>query len=164
MLEITSPSNKVRMSILLTAIACMLITSSEFPSASAGYCIDDDNDGYYAQDCGRAIDCDDNNAEKYPGHGCIDDVLQDIDDVSTALQNLIIGSEGFDINSAQVQSLLTKLQQASAKVDSGNITSAIGKLNSFINQIDAFYNSGQISSYNWDLLTGHVQEIINNLQ
>ena len=164
MLEITSPSNKVRMSILLTAIACMLITSSQFPSASAGYCIDDDNDTYYAQDCGRAIDCDDNDAEKYPGHGCIDDVLQDIDDVSTALQNLIIGSEGFDINSAQVQSLLTKLQQASAKVDSGNITSAIGKLNSFINQINAFYNSGQISSYNRDLLIDPVMDILDYLQ
>src|SRR3989337_2833648 len=163
MLEIISPSNKVLMSVLLIVIAYMLITFSEFQSASAGYCIDSDNDGYYAQDCGRAIDCDDNNAEKYPGHGCIDDVLKAIDDVSDELQALV-GSPGFDINSAQVQSLLTKLQQASAKVDSGNITSAIGKLNSFINQIDAFYNSGQISSYNWNLLTGHVQEIINNLQ
>jgi len=163
MLEITSPANKVRMSILLISIACMLITSSQFPSASAGYCVDSDNDGYYAQGCGRATDCDDNNAEKYPGNGCIDDVLKDIDDVSTALQNLV-GSPDFNINSAQVQSLLTKLQQASAKVDSGNITSAIGKLNSFINQINAFYNSGQISSYNRDLLIDPVIDIIDYLQ
>ncbi len=161
---ITSPSNKVLMSILLIAIACMLlITSSEFQLASAGYCIDSDNDGYYAQDCGKAIDCDDNNAEKYPGHGCIDHVLKAIDDVSDELKALV-GSEGFDINSAQVQSLLTKLQQASAKVDSGNITSAIGKLNSFINQINAFYNSGLITYDHMDYLAGPVQGIIDTLQ
>jgi len=158
-----SPSNKVLMSILLIAIACMLITSSQFPSASAGYCIDNDNDGYYAQGCGKASDCNDNNDEIYPGHGCIDDVLKAIDDVSKELQDLI-GSPDFNINSAQVQSLLNKLQQASAKVDSGNITSAIGKLNSFINQINAFINSGQISSYDGNSLIGDVQIIIDYLQ
>lgn len=162
-METLSPSNKVMMAILSIALACILITSSQFPSASAGYCIDNDNDGYYAQGCGRASDCDDNNGEKYPGHGCIDDVLKAIDAVSAELQALV-GTEGYNLNSAQVQSLLTKLQQASAKVDSGNITSAIGKLNSFINQINAFYNSGKISSGNRDLLTGSVQEIINSLQ
>lgn len=163
MLEIPSPSNKVLMSVLLIVIACMLITSSEFQSVSAGYCIDSDNDGYYAQDCGRAIDCDDNNAEKYPGHGCIDDVLKAIDDVSTDLEKLV-GTEGYNLNSAQTQSLLTKLQQAIAKVDSGNITSAIGKLNSFINQINAFINSGKISSGIGNSLIGDVRIIIDYLQ
>jgi len=163
MLEIISPSNKLLMPILLIAIACMIITSSEFQSASAGYCIDNDNDGYYAQDCGSAIDCDDNNAEKYPGHGCIDDVLKAIDDVSDELQALV-GSTDYKLNSAQTQSLLTKLQQASVKVDSGNLTSAIGKLNSFINQINAFINSGKISSDDGNSLINDVLLIIDTLQ
>lgn len=162
-MEITSPSNKVLMLILSIALACMLITSSQFPLASAGYCIDSDNDGYYAQGCGRAIDCDDNNAEKYPGHGCIDDVLKAIDDVSEDLKNLV-GTEGYNLNSAQTQSLLTKLQQAAAKVGSDNITSAIGKLNSFINQINAFINSGKISSEVGNSLIGDVRIIIDYLQ
>ena len=151
------------MSILSIAIAGMLITSSQFPSASAGYCIDNDNDGYYAQGCGRAIDCNDNDPNKYPGHGCIDDVLKAIDDVSTEL-NELVGTADFKLNSAQTQSLLTKLQQAADKVDSGNISSAIGKLNSFINQINAYINTGKISSVDGNLLISDVQSIINSLK
>ena len=148
----------------------ILITSQQLAFADF---IDVDQDGFqyvgssYDPQVSPDCDQDDNNP-------CIPDVnttackgskdpIGEINDVKNELNDLIESGD-FNINSAQVQSLLTKLQQASAKVDSGNITSAIGKLNSFINQINAFYNSGTISSGNRDLLTGHVQEIINNLQ
>ena len=54
---------------------------------NAGFCTDNDGDGYYAEsDCGTAIDCDDNYPSVYPGASeiCGDGVDQDCDGVDAS--------------------------------------------------------------------------------
>jgi len=160
-LKITSPSNIGLVSILFAV--SMIIISSQFPASFAGGCIDNDGDKFFIR-CGYSVeDCDDNDDTIYPGHGCPGTPLQEIDGLIFDMQSLI-SSGDFHINAGETNSLLTKLQQAAAKVESNNITSAIGKLNSFINQIEAFFNSSQITSEGRDLLIGDTQSIIDSLQ
>jgi hypothetical protein len=149
------------MSILLEV--SMINIFLQFPASFAGGCIDNDKDNFFIR-CGDPVeDCDDFDANVYPGHGCPGTPLQEIDGLVTDVQNLI-NSGDFHINAGETNSLLTKLQQAASKVESGNITSAIGNLNSFINQINAFFNSGKISSEDRDSLISDTQSIINSLQ
>ena len=159
-MKIPFPSNMGLMSILLVS---MIIISSQFSASFAGGCVDNDGDKYFIR-CGASNeDCNDYDPTVYPGHGCPGTPLQEIDALISDVEKLIDSGQ-LRINSGETNSLLTKLQQASAKVDSGNITSAIGKLNSFINQINAFFNSGKISSGDRDSLIYDTQLIINSLQ
>ena len=87
-----------------------------------------------------------------------------IDQIIADLQALMDNEEDFNISTSQFNELVKKLQQASAKVETSNYSAAIGKLNSFNNQINAFINSGQILLEDVDELIVEVNTIINFLR
>ncbi len=159
-LGLDSVINKNLLSILSITLVSMILIISQSPVAFAGYCIDDDNDGYYAQDCGGEIDCNDENPDIYPGHGCnpVEDVQTIINDVEELIEDGDLA-----INNGQTNAILTKLQEAIDKIDSENTNAAIGSLNAFINQINAFINSGSISVEEGQTLIDGAQSIINYL-
>ena len=116
---------------------------------------DGDHDGY-SQNQG---DCNDHDADVYPDHGC---EIPTIEDVMADIGTLIANGE-FNISQSQVNSLMIKLQQAAAKIQSDNYSAAIGKLTAFNNQINAFINSGKILPEDGNGLIADVNDIINSL-
>jgi len=151
-----SPYNRRVMIIFSLVLASMIIISSQFPIAFAGNCKDDDGD--FVCD---PPDCDDNDREVYPGHGCPPTSIEDIEDIISDVKALLTSG---DINSGQANALISKLQNAINSIEADKINAAIGKLNSFINQINAYINSGVISSYDGGLLITDVQSIIETLK
>ena len=150
-----SPYNRSVLVIFSLVLASMIIISSQFPVAFAGNCKDDDGDLF----CDPP-DCNDDDKEVYPGHGCPPTSIEDIQDIISDVQDLLsIG----DINSGQANALISKLQKAVASIEADKINAAIGKLDSFINQINAYVNSGVLSRGVGDTLIGEVQDIIDDL-
>ena len=150
-----SPYNRSVLVIFSIVLASMIVISSQFQEASAGNCKDDDSD--FVCD---PPDCNDNDPNVYPGHGCPPTPIEDIQDIISDVQDLL--SSG-DINSGQANALISKLQNAVNSIDSDKINAAIGKLNSFINQINAYVKTGVITQEVGGQLIGEVQDIINNL-
>jgi len=84
--------------------------NSQLPEAFAGSCQDDDRDSYYHDSApaycgnGEPRDCDDNNADVYPGHGCESGkntitISSDVDDsVVVDADDVVVISDGATIN------------------------------------------------------------------
>jgi len=150
-----SPNNRSVLVIFSIVLASMIVISSQFPVAFAGNCKDDDGDLV----CDPP-DCNDDDPNVYPGHGCPPTSIEDIQDIISDVQDLL--SVG-DINSGQANALISKLQNAVASIESDKINAAIGKLNSFINQINAYIDTGVITQEVGDQLIDEVQDIIDDL-
>lgn len=147
------------LSLFSIVIVSMILITSQSPAAFAG--IGGDHDGDNDQYTPNQGDCDDNNPNVYPGHGC--NPLEDIEIIINDIEELI--EEGdLDINEGQANALLGKLEKAADNVESNNHNKAINLLNAFINQINAFINSGLISSEDGQTLIDAVQSIINVLE
>ncbi len=144
------------------ALVSMILITSQSPAAFAGIGDDHDADGdNYSPNEG---DCDDTDPEIYPGHGdCKYPVRQDTEQIEDEI-NALIESENFDINSGQAENLLYRLQHAAEKSDDDKIKVAIKMLESFINTINAYINSGAISQPNGYGLIAGVQDIIDYLE
>ncbi len=140
----------------------MILITSQSPVAFAGIGDDHDADGdNYSPNEG---DCDDTDPEIYPGHGdCKYPVKDDVQDIEDEI-NYLIDTNQFDINSGQADNLLYRLQHAVEKTDDGKIKPAINILESFINKINAYINSGDISPENGDGLIAGIQDIIDYLE
>jgi len=121
--------------IFLLVLASIGIVSYQNQTAYAGACGstegDCDQDGFTPSEG----DCDDYNANIYPGHGSCSVPIKEINEVIIDVQEL--ANEG-EITSAQSNALLVKLESAIKKIESDKISGAIGSLNAFINQIKAF--------------------------
>ena len=147
--------------IVLSMAIVSMIMIIQYPTASAGGCIDEDGDNYWANyECRPNLDPDDNNpcvpdpdsVNCYPieeMENLVDDVVDLIDDGS------------LDINEGQTNAILGKLQNAIDKAESDKTKAAINSLNAFINQINAFINAGSISQVDGDALIDGAQIIIN---
>ena len=144
------------------ALVSMILITSQSPVAFAGIGDDHDADGdNYSPNEG---DCDDTDPEIYPGHGdCKYPVKQDTEQIEDEI-NYLIDNNQFDINTGQAENLLYKLQHAVEKTDDDKINVAIKMLESFINTINAYINSGAISQTNGDGLIEGVQNIIDYLE
>lgn len=139
----------------------MIIITSQSDAVFAGIGDDHDADGdNYSPNEG---DCDDSDPEVYPGHGCMYPVREEAEAVEDEIYDLIDSGE-FDINSGQTNNLLYKLQHAVEKAEGNQINVATNMLNSFINNINAYINSGAISEENGDGLIQDVQDIIDFLE
>ena len=143
------------------ALVSMILITSQTPAAFAG--IDEhhdaDGDGFSPKEG----DCDDTDENIYPGNGCDYPVREDIENIENQIDDLI-DSEDFDINDAQVDNLLYKLQHAAEKVEADQINVAINNLRAFINQINAYILADQISQADGDGLIAEVQAIIDYLK
>jgi len=150
------------LSIFSMALVSMILITSQSPAAFAGIGDDHDADGdNYSPNEG---DCDDTDPEIYPGHGdCKYPVKDDTEQIEDEINDLVNSGE-FDINSGQAENLLYRLQHAVEKTDDGKINVAIKMLESFINTINAYINSGAISQTNGDGLIAGVQNIIDYLE
>jgi len=144
------------------ALISVILITSQSPVAFAGIGDDHDADGdNYSPNEG---DCDDTDPEIYPGHGdCKYPVKDDTEQIEDEINDLVVSGE-FDINSGQAENLLYKLQHAVEKTDDDKINVAIKMLESFINVINAYINSGAISQTNGDGLIAGVQDIIDYLE
>ena len=150
------------LSIFSIAFVSMILITSQSPVAFAGIGDDHDADGdNYSPNEG---DCDDTDPNIYPGHGgCDYPVREDTEEIEDEITDLITLGE-FDINSGQADSLLYKLQHAVEKTEDNKINVAINMLESFINTIYAYINSGALSQANGDGLIAGVQDIIDYLE
>jgi hypothetical protein len=150
------------LSIFSMALVSMILITSQSPAAFAGIGDDHDADGdNYSPNEG---DCDDTDPEIYPGHGdCKYPVKEDTEEIEDEINDLIDSGQ-FDINSGQAENLLYRLQHAVEKTDDGKINVAIKMLESFINKINAYINSGAITEANGDGLIAGVQDIIDYLE
>jgi hypothetical protein len=144
------------------ALVSMILITSQSPAAFAGIGDDHDADGdNYSPNEG---DCDDTDPEIYPGHGdCKYPVKDDTEKIEDEINDLVESGE-FDITSGQAENLLYKLQHAVEKTDDDKINVAIKMLESFINVINAYINSGDISQTNGDGLIEGVLSIIFYLE
>ncbi len=150
-----SPYNRSVLVIFSIVLVSMIVVSSQFPVAFAGNCKDDDGDLF----CDPP-DCNDDDVNVYPGHGCPPTSLEEIQDIIDDVKDLLsIG----DINSGQANALISKLQNAIKSIEADKTNAAIGKLNSFINQINAYINTGVITHGVGDPLIDQVQDIIDDL-
>ncbi len=150
------------LSIFSMALVSIILITSQSPAAFAGIGDDHDADGdNYSPNEG---DCDDTDPDVYPGHGdCKYPVREDTEQIEDEI-NALIESGEFDINSGQAENLLYKLQHAVEKTDDDKINVAIKMLESFINTINAYINSGAISQTNGDGLIAGVLGIIDYLE
>lgn len=147
------------LSIFSIVLVSIILITSQSPTAFAG--IGGDHDGDDDDYSPNQGDCDDNNPNVYPGHGC--NPIDDIEIIVNDIEDLI--DEGdFDITDGQANALIGKLEKAADKVESNNYNNAINLLNAFINQINAFINSGLISSDDGQTLIEAVQSIISVLE
>ena len=150
------------LSIFSMALVSMILITSQSPAAFAGIGDDHDADGdNYSPNEG---DCDDTDPEIYPGHGdCKYPVKEDTEQIEDDI-NYLVESGEFDITSGQAENLLYRLQNAVEKTDDDKINVAIKMLESFINTIYAYINSGAISQTNGDGLIAGVLGIIDYLE
>jgi hypothetical protein len=150
------------LSIFSMALVSIILITSQSPAAFAGIGDDHDADGdNYSPNEG---DCDDTDPEIYPGHGdCKYPVKEDTEQIEDEI-NYLVESGAFDITSGQAENLLYKLQHAVEKTDDDKINVAIKMLESFINTINAYINSGAISQTNGDGLIAGVLGIIDYLE
>ena len=150
------------LSIFSMALVSMILITSQSPAAFAGIGDDHDADGdNYSPNEG---DCDDTDPEIYPGHGdCKYPVKEDTEQIEDDI-NYLVESGEFDITSGQAENLLYRLQNAVEKTDDDKINVAINMLESFINTINAYINSGAISQTNGDGLIAGVLGIIDYLE
>jgi len=138
-----------------------LIQPIPLPAAFAG--IDEHHDADGDNYSPKQGDCDDTDPNVYPGNGCDYPVREDTEAIEDEITDLIESGE-FDINSGQANNLLYKLQHATEKVEADQIKVAINNLRAFINQINAYILSDQISQADGDGLIAEVQAIIDYLQ
>jgi hypothetical protein len=139
----------------------MILITSQTPAAFAGIGEHHDADGdNYSPSEG---DCDDTDPNVYPGQGCTYPVRDDTEEIEDDINDLIESGD-FDINDAQVENLLYKLEHAAEKADSNQINVTINMLNSFINTIQAYVNSGALDPAAGADLIAAVQDIIDYLE
>ena len=79
-----------------------------------------------------------------------------IDDVQALVDSGVL-------NQGQGNSLTAELEGAVAKLDQGNITAAINKLQAFINQVNAFLNAGILTPAQAESLTDAANSAIDQL-
>ena len=151
------------MMIVLSMAIVSMIMIIQYPTASAGGCIDEDGDNYWANiECRPNLDPDDNNP-------CNPDPNSVNCNPMVEMENLVadvvvlIEDGNLDINEGQRNAILEKLQNAVDRAESDNTNAAINSLNAFINQINAFINAGSISQLDGDALIDGAQIIINAL-
>jgi hypothetical protein len=143
------------------SLVSVILIASPTPAVYAGIGNDHDSDGDdYSPNEG---DCDDTDPNVYPGQGCNYPVREDVEAIQDEVDDLIQSGE-FDINSAQADNLIYKLYHAVEKTEDGKINTAVNMLNSFINNIQAYINSGAISQENGNGLISAVQGIIDYLE
>ena len=88
--------------------------------------------------------------------------IDDIEEVIDTVQALAI-SGGY-LSTAHANALIVKLQSAIDKLEEGKEGAAINKLEAFINQVNAYINSGILDSVTGLSLIEQVQKIIGSLR
>ena len=68
------------------------------------------------------------------------------------LDNLIDDIGDLGLTGGNANSLVSKLNNATDKLDQGNVTAGVNKIHSFINQVNAFVNSGKLTQAEADVL------------
>ena len=152
------------MTVLSMVFVSMILITSQTPTAFAGFCsepgpdVDCDGDGFTPNEG----DCNDGSPETFPGQGCPIPPEPAVEEIVDQVVNMVESGD-LEINHGQTNAILSKLDKAVDKFASGNTNAAIGALKAFINQINAYINSGSISPENAKILIDAAQNIINNL-
>jgi hypothetical protein len=67
-----------------------------------------------------------------------------------------------NLNGGNINALTVKLQNATDKLNQGNITAGVNKIESFINQVNAFVNSGKLTQAQADTLIAAANTAIDS--
>jgi hypothetical protein len=148
-----SPDRRLGLFLFLI-LASIIIISPQIQMVSAGACGGANGDCDQDSFTPAEGDCDDYNANIYPGHGSCEVPIKEINEVIIEVQQLP------NLSGSQANALLVKLETAIKKIESDKINAAIGSLNAFINQIKALMNSKIILPEVGNQLISDVENII----
>ncbi len=148
--------NTSLLSILSIALVSVILITSQSPAAFAGNggWEDKDNDGFST----FQGDCDDNDAEVYPGKDC--EPIDFLDYITDETLDLIDEEE---LTASEARGLIEALQRAIDDIESGKLHAAEGVLNSFLGKLDALVNKGSISEEEAQPIIDQVQMLIDTM-
>jgi len=162
-LEARFPTNVRVVPILLIAIVGVIIITSQsqpvFAGVQGGESDPDDDNVFTNDNCPNVY----NPGQEDVNDDGVGDVCipptQLVDDVIQVVEETLVDIS--DLDEGQIEALVAKLEKAADKLESEKINGAIGSLNAFSNQIEAFMNSGKIPDEQGLSLISAVQSIID---